>query len=266
MSDEASVQRLLALLSEEEGARSSSHPTAEELMSYDEGRLSAEEAERVQGHLVACDGCRALLLDLANLEGLAPAPGSAGSSDAEATAAFAALRSRLSAEPPQARGVPWSPFSLSHPFPLALAASLLACIGLGALAVSAYHQAARPARPQLNDTIVDLFQDPLRSSDPRAATLTPPRSVVLPPGASQLTLILHLAGAGPEEELGVQIETRDGKVVWKGHGLAVTPERTSTLSLDRRFLPAGEYRIVLYRFDKDEAAQPAAAYSFLLTP
>jgi hypothetical protein len=211
------------------------HLQADELVAYHAGRLSGEEEQRVQDHLVACRVCADLLLDL---EGLADANFGAGSLSA---ADQADLWRHVQAEIGKEELAPVVPlrrptsFAASPRWLQALAASLLvAAVGLSLWVASLRSTLGELSQPQLNTPFLDLYQPPRSEGTPLH---------VVPPEARVFTLSFSPPEA--EARYGLEIARAGGGTVWRGGSLAPDSSGSLTLTLSRRILERGDFRVRL---------------------
>jgi hypothetical protein len=239
------------------------HSAPEALLAYRAGELEPLEEERLRHHLLSCRECVGLLLE-ADL--LRPGRTLNGPADPEAETAWEALRPRLREEgagsvtafaPVQGRaargegpardrsrgpvptGRPWA----SGPRWLwSLAASLLvATLGLSAWVVRLRGTVGELSRPQLNAQIVDLYPaSPQRGETVRAAALA------LAPDAQLFTLILNPTEPGDFTDYRLEAIRPEGGLVLRLEGLSRNEYGSFVLTLSRRSLGPGEYRLRLY--------------------
>jgi hypothetical protein len=224
------------------------HPTADELAAYHAGELSPEEEDALQEHLLGCRECTDLLLALDELhrpEEGEPVP--AGELDAVWEGLREKLLPREETPAPLPFARPASPRPASSPRWLqALAASLaVGVIGLSFWSLSLRRTVDELSQPQLNAPVEDLFPGPVRG--PAAA-----QSVAeIAPGTRFFTLVLNPAREGSFEEYEVEIARADGSVVWRGRGLRRNRYGSFSLTLSRRLVGEGEYRIRLFGIGGD---------------
>ena len=220
------------------------HPEPEELAAYHAGELSPEAERRVQNHLVACPECSDLLLDL---DGLADPEFGAGSTRAaaEREAAWESFRAEIAAPQPEpkpatatvvhgsfrrSRGPRWL---------YALAATLLLAVGLLSFqVVSLSQQVALLSQPEVNAPVVELSQ-----GTPRGGSS--PRTAEVPADARVFTLILEPAAHAAYAGYAVEIADPSGRQVYRGEGLKPNAYGSFNLTLTRRTLGAGDYRVRL---------------------
>ncbi|MCP4661121.1 MAG: hypothetical protein GY856_37440, partial [bacterium] len=198
-------------------------------------KLSSDEDETIREHLVHCDECAALVLELAALSESSAEPASEVSAF-EVAAACRRQRPRLleelgsgTAKAPSAR---WA---------WATAASLaLATMALG-LWVATLRQTVEELRePQVNPPVLNL--------EPVGAVRDPANAVPvmeLVPGASRGWLILNPAEDPGCSSYRVEFIASDGRSLWTRAGFERSEAGNFRLELPRALLPAGEYRVLL---------------------
>jgi Putative zinc-finger len=222
------------------------HPTADELAAYHAGELPPAEEDAIQEHLLGCRECTDLLLALDELhrpEEGEPVP--AGELDAvwEGLQARLPPREEIPAPAPLPFASPASPRppSSSPRWLQALAASLaVGVIGLSFWALSLRRTVDELSRPQLNAPVEDLFPGPVRGG-------TAAQDVVeIAPGTRFFTLVLPPAREGSFEDYEVEIARAGGPAVWRGRGLRENRYGSFSLTLSRRLVGEGEYRIRLF--------------------
>lgn len=229
------------------------HPTSEELVDYHTGRLPPEKSGPLQDHLVLCEECRSLLLDLADYPDLSVPEGTLPDfSKNKVEEAFRATWAKLAdTEPvpfpgkrPGGPAVPSPPSAswASSRIWMPLAAILLfGCLGLSFRVLELDRTVEKLEGPRLNVALADLFPEgsAIRGTDEAS-------SLEIPASQSHLTVVLHLddaaAGAG---NLGIRILDHEGRELWGGVGLTTGPGHTATLTWPRSFLPPGDYRLLV---------------------
>ena len=207
------------------------HPTPQELADYHEDRLPAANDEKVRDHLVDCEDCSSLLLELAALKGTSGTT-AAGVDDLATAAAWRRLRTRLFGGKAAS--------SVSSPWAWRMAALLaVATLGLGLWAAGLYRTVAELRAPQLELPIANL--EP--SGSMRAADA--PASLELSPGAARWVLILNLIDDEDYPSYRLEIVGSDGRSLKTQEGLHKSSQGDFRLSLPRDFLPPGGYRVLL---------------------
>ena len=97
------------------------------------------------------------------------------------------------------------------------------------------------SQPQVNMPITDLDLQNLRGADGGAiAAMTTPK------GGTLFTVILHDAAGPSYSEYALEILDRRGQFVRRLKGLSRSPEDTFIITLSKRLIPAGLYRLRLY--------------------
>lgn len=215
------------------------HPDPERLAAYHSGQaggLSPEEEARIQDHLALCRECAALLLDL---DGLAD-PGFGA--EADPTAKEAVWRSLREEIAPSAQVVPLRrPVRSSPRWLQALAASLLvATLGLSLWVASLRRTVAELSAPQANAPVLDLYSGTARGEGSPAPVLT------VPPDVRFFTVILNPAGQRRYERYRVEIVRAGGEEVWSSQRIEPSPFGSFSLTLPRRAVEPGDYRVRLF--------------------
>ena len=212
---------------------SGEHPAPEALAAYFESRLSSDDEERVQLHLVACRDCSALVLELEELASSTPA----SPPDLASAAAWREQRRRLfgsdsgtGAREARSRGG-WARGGW------AVAAALaLVTVGLGLWSASLRGTISELRAPQVDPPIANL--EPVGSI--READREP--TVTVAPGATHWLLILNLIDDTSRRSYRLEIIGADDAVVARLDGLVQSPEGGFRLLLPRAYVPPGAYR------------------------
>lgn len=202
-----------------------------ELIQYRNGRLAAEAAERARVHLVACRQCRSSFLELSRLE----------------QAIHKACRPKSAFESPARRSSPlkWLATLLGWPMDWRLralaTALLLGCLGIGFWNFTLRRSVTALSQPHAQPWIEDLYavDDPMRDS------LEGPDTLELSSSNSDLILLLHLPIDIHSPKVTVTILSSEGGPLWTGSVFQVLLERTVSLTIPRRFMPPGEYRLLV---------------------
>jgi hypothetical protein len=264
-------------------------PSNEELLAFSEGRLAPAERVRVQ-NLLACypDLAKILAEPLPALEEAA-----GDLSPRELAQDWAALQARLAALPPETAAtpgtaappgmaeaaaaprdaydvlprsvqrLPGSPGRAVRAWRLAAGiAALLAAI-FGGLLIDTQsrltHQTRQLAEPRNPDRRL-LLPDGQRGG----AAAQPP--IELPASAAPLLLQPALIHAPPFADYRLDIEDLTGptpRMIWRRAGLHRNSDDTFDILVPRSFLPAREYRLVLYGLGSGPA-QRLSAYTLHL--
>lgn len=224
------------------------HPTAEELIAYDENQLEATAREQIQDHLALCPECTACVVDLASFPEVEPRDPMSDDTDDAHVPSWESMQARLAAErggtpKPVLVASPSPPPSISPLYRWAAIAAMpvIAALGLwGFRSEQALHELHRP---QINAPYYDLL--PLaedRQRDPDPADLP---TVLRGPGSA--LLVLSLGDPGSFDNYEVQIHRAVGDLVlWQRRGFAPSAYGTFNLTLPRSFLSAGAYRLELH--------------------
>ncbi len=100
------------------------------------------------------------------------------------------------------------------------------------------------SQPQVNMPITDVGLQSFRGDVGEGIT-----TITVPRDGNLFTVILHDAAAGPSNaEYSIDVLDGDGQPVREVKGLYRSPEETFTVTLSKRLLPAGRYRLRLYSF------------------
>ena len=253
------------------------HLEPDEIAAYHAGELSPEDEKRVQGHLAACRECAELLLDL---DGLGD-PGFGAEEDLPAGAeekVWEGLRTQVQTtagtravvETPR-RGVSTEGAAV-RPFPVerrrlstpprwlqALAASLLiAVVGLSLWVATLRRTVDELSQPQLDAPVLDLY-----STRSRGEAGAPPVFTV-PGNARWFTVILNPSIQRMDNEYRVEIVESGGETVWSGSGLHPNIHGSLSLTLSRRLLGAGDFRIRLIGRDPSGGGQGEQIEEYVL--
>ncbi|MCP3964202.1 MAG: zf-HC2 domain-containing protein [bacterium] len=234
-------------------------PTPEELDAYADGDLAEEEADRIREHLTWSRESRKVVLDLVAFPDVEPPPTEAPLSESELRTAWRELQARLDADarparepapatPLAAKVLAWRPQGTFGGSLAALAAIFLttSLAGLGFWNLSLLQDIEDLSAPRILGDVVGLIPAgiPFRGEvGPRAVTA----------GSEPLVLSLSLTDTTPYRYYLVEINDPQGHVHWQGGGSRLTSAGTLAVLLPRRdFLPAGDYRILLYVQDDEK--------------
>ena len=231
------------------------HPDPERLAAYHSsqaGELSPEEEGRIQDHLALCRECAALLLDL---DGLADPDFGAGADLAGKENVWQGLKQEMA---PQAKVVPLRrPVRPSPPWLQALAASLLiATLGLSLWVASLRRTVAELSSPEPNAPVLDLYASGTRSEGSPAPALT------VPSNAKFFTLILNAAGQRRYEGYRVEILGAGGGEVWSDRRIEPSSFGSFSLTLPRRAVGPGDFRVRLFGQSGETTEEPIEEYAF----
>lgn len=234
------LRQVLAEIAGEGRASAGPHVEADDLVAYREQRLGAGDDRRVQEHLAWCRECAGLLADLDGfVDPLAELAEPA--SELELAAGWRDFRRRLEQEEAAARAEGPAPSTRRAPRWLqAVAASLLLVSGALLWRVADLQRSLTAlGEPRLNAPVVDLYT---------AGSLRGPERepvVEVPAAAGVFTLILNSPAPAAHAAYRVTIERREGGAVWSGEGLAPNAFGSFSLTLSRRTIPEGGYRVRL---------------------
>ncbi len=231
------------------------HPSLEELAAYREGVLLEARAESLRSHLVDCDACAELILELADSEAEAP---EVELSEFQRAAAWRRQRERLveaSVLPPATP----RPVETSAPLPVARrwwrasspiwgwAAAVLVTFVSTLSITSLRDQIQRLEEPQLDPSLVNL--EPLgavREMKASAATLE------LPTETSRGWVILYPAPAEdyPTYRIELRGEQQHLRILDR---VPRSPTGNFRLEVSRRLLTPGPCTIVLFGLRAEQA-------------
>ena len=218
MSRQTDADALIAALAEEarRSAGQKPGPQPEELLDYLEGRLSAEDEERVSRQLAADPEAARALLDLADFEAAGAAAGTQPP-ELAVRAGWRDLKDKLPGAAPRPRRLP--------PVLSAIAASLLlATLGLGSLA---WWQQSELSRPIAN--VASLELSPIRAGAEKVARAGEPLRLVLAPEERCPSYTAEVEGPGPRDRRTINLR----------------PDKGGNLNLTWRHLKPGSYRLRL---------------------
>jgi hypothetical protein len=241
-------------------------PEEAELIAYQQGSLAGERREQIQAHLIGCRGCRDTLLEAADF--FEPErPGEQALSPAELQRDWTPLWRRLRGEPPSWFAFwRWPKQAWALGAPLAAAAGFALMWGIGLqqdvqslereiaglrerlVAGQRSHEAltAKLRAPRINVTVQDIFT---RESLTRSGGQGGLNRVRL--GAEPaFTLILNAQGVPVAPSYSFEIVRSSGEVLWSHPGLKRDAHGNFSLTMDKDFLPAAEYR---FRIRSDDA-------------
>jgi hypothetical protein len=264
------------------------HPGTEELRAYVEQSLGSATREGIDRHLRECSRCAEAMNEVRDFFER-PREGERELSEVEVASAWKSMRRRL---PSQKAASRWA----IPPSALALAASVLAALGLGVATLRLERQngdlesrlRASESRVQeletenerIEESSTDLEAELLERNAPDANVLlvdlfstdwvqrsgggNPFTDLVLPAGARNVVLILAGEGRSRTGEHVLEIVDRDGRTIWRGEGLRPDPQGNFVLTLGRSFLSDGDYRLVLSE-NRNGTLARVAEYAVRLT-
>jgi len=233
------------------------HPSLETLAAYQVGRLSKEEEEAFERHLIDCDEC----VGMPVFDEPEPLQEDSNVVDFEKERNWQVVRAEIRAKNAEARATEAEDVLKSfraecesaksergrerRAWRNAIAATLLCAITLGTVAARNHARVhaldaeiASLLAPQVNGAVLAVL--PVRSrgnaSPPEAGS---PQKVIA--DSEHFTMILPAHG-NPGDLYRVSIEDAKGNEIWSADEF--TSENAVTkLGLSRRFLPAGRYKI-----------------------
>ena len=218
-------------------ASSVSHPALQDLAAYSEKRLSKFQREFVRSHLVACDRCASVVLDLAEATDF-DLKSSAVTTDVSDS--WKQLRKALDEEglwhSPRRKVDPWNVRWRR----LALAASL-AAVTLAGTSAWLWHRSSVWMAPQVDPPWLSLA--PL--GEVRSGTREALPELALSPGARGWISFVY-PSANEYSEIRVQFfREPDAILAWWWSGPQPEDPRILRLELTLRELPLGTYRVEL---------------------
>jgi hypothetical protein len=213
------------------------HLSPQDLLDYHAGDVTGDERERIQDHLALCSVCARALLDLESFPIIEPLREEDRLSDPALAAEWRRFEERTRAIPfsrsakKAVRTSPW--------LPLALAASLLAVLGLSVW--------AGLLRRDLSAPRVDVYvADLTPHEESRERSAAGEDGIRVPDWAHRILLILNLTKVPPFPEYRVEIVPLGREVVWDRRGIRPNPDGNFTLEVPRRLLAAAPHRVRLY--------------------
>lgn len=257
MDERRSDRRTLVAALAAEAGSAVEHPETDRLLDYFAGRLDPDAEESLRDHLVACRGCARRLLELEPL-----AEPDAGDEDAVAdfamNASLRALEARIESERAGSRGAPAGragrrgPLLGSPVFLRSLAAGLLVAV----VGLSVWGLRLQGAAADLRRTLDDLDRPRANVAvsylEPATSRGTAPAPAELEPGQPFWVLVLIPEDPRPRPEYEVTLLGADGEELWRQRGFEMSGNGGVSLSLPRRLLPPGEYRLRLHAIQEDQ--------------
>jgi hypothetical protein len=285
---------------EEERRSFEDHPTLEEWNEYREGRVKPDRAERLKDHLVLCNECADLLLDLSSFAKAVPPEGARPISDGQVEAAWWQLQAKLGEVTPReqraeeteaapvasiqahgrkSRPVPEDGRRTSNwraPLSLIAAALLVGVVGL-----SIWSQSRPGLTPRLNSDPTEEARYLVAQDAPSAAvsgttrgSRTVRRVTAEPLVVGQAHSLALPKPLGvphyPAYELTI-VREADNSPVYQSRGVELKSglEGESgegfTLQLPRGFLPSGRYEIQVSGLGRGDSRH-IVSYWFEMTP
>jgi len=229
-----------ALRARLQGERYARHPLPEELVAYHEQRISSDEADEIRAHLVACPGCVAELLGLADLSEEKDDSGSEVAR-AEMDAAWQRQRARLFPSPPASFTPARKTTAPIHPAWAAAASLGLAAALLAVVAIAQWRTIATLSQPLANPPLVNLAPaGSVRQESGEASRL------LLSANAQRAWVILNPARELSSPSYDVDLLDSKRRLVLRFQGLQPSEAANFRLEIPRTVLPVGDYRILLF--------------------
>lgn len=234
------------------------HPATEDLLAYQEGRLTAAEEEAVCEHLVLCPSCARIVLELAG-ELPSEIPETDEILSDRETARFEAMLRQCAGLPPSRR---FRTRRWLHRAAVALAAAVLA-VGLAATFWGERWRTmgASVPGPTANVAVHDLL--PL---DPNSVERDTGHIVDLPPSAPAVVLVLNLPDLRAFSHYRAELsEQHRSEVLWSSDTLVRNRLGSFTIEIPAKSLPPGSYCIELWGLDGSQR-EKLAEYQVDLRP
>lgn len=211
------------------------HPPLEDLAAYHDGRLPPGRDADIREHIVQCDACIAIVLELGSLD--AEEEPAAEEGELAIAAAWHSVRERLRAEsllaPAERRHTP-------RPISLLAAALAVVSLGLAGWVFTLKQDLDELAQPQVNPPLVSLA--------PLGALRDPPAEhpvVELPGRGERIWLILNSSEDVDYSNFRVRCFLPEGRLLWTLDGLHRTPAGNFRIELPARMLPPGDLHLFL---------------------
>lgn len=237
-------------------------PTPEELLAYREGRLDPAARDLLEARIAVHPDAARALADLAAFPDIEPGPDTPEPSEEEMEAGWQAFRQKLEKLPKPAPASADRRDRPIHGYPiwrLAAAAVLLLTVGLAAGYLAGRGSRSAPdaeVEPALNVTIAELAP----AEDQEGSLRAPTAPIEMTPESEELLLILRLPETRPFVSYAAEIHDREGRRLWSGGGLHLTPQGTFHLSFPRDAFVAGTCRIDLFGVDREGRKTRVASY------
>ncbi len=215
------------------------HPEIDQLLDYHSGQLSSEVAAGVLDHLVSCRRCTQTLLDLEAFPDTAAPPSNVVSM--AAVAGWRDFKSRMAE--PQRPAAPPRRTPLRALYSLA-ASLLLGVVGLSFWVADLRQTVAVAHMPQTNPPFFTLAPT-TRGEDSDWALIEVPRERPI----FQVRVFLGTLEVFTTVE--AELVDAKGRTVWSDDNVEVTDSGDFRVSLSRRWLPMGNYRIRVDGVDGD---------------
>jgi len=284
--EELTLADSLRVLNARDRADLRGHPAAEDLIAYQEGRLSGVEADVVRDHLAICPRCADTVLDLDSFAVDVPlrVGGHQRNSPDEATD-WEAIQRRLqglervehgvrfesegdsrwkaTAEPPPEV----TPVSGWGRFEFRALAAVLAVTVVGlSWWVNDLRWQLDSAEGEPGVTANVFFHELNPEGVGGKRTTGPGSEVVVPVGMESVLLFLNLDDFRSFDDYEASIFGEGDVLVWRQRGLSRTPEGAFTIALRRSSYPKGTYRIELNGWEGAEKTQLAVYFAILAYP
>jgi hypothetical protein len=242
------LERELRAVAAERSRGLGEHPSPDELVDYHFGSLPAEEVDRLQDHLAFCRECSQVVLDMA-----AFSAGEPEQPAADLDREWDRLETRLEREGGGRRRRP----AWNQGFVWALAASVLATLGLFGWNLDLRRDLAESRRPRADVGLVDLAPE----AKGTARAIEAPARVRVRQGQGWVLLLLNLGDL--REFPGYRMELVDpGKgVIWGRSRVPRGEDGAFLLEIPAQMLESKVYRVRLYG-ERGKERTAVASYSF----
>jgi len=231
------------------------HPSPDELVDYHLDGLAAEEADRIQDHLTLCRECSQVVLDLAALSRSTPGEESLPAIDHNRE--WERLEERLARE----AGTGSSRFPRKRRIIWALAASLVAALGLFGWNLALRKELSEARRPRADIALADLSPE----AQETARSPEAPTRIHLRPEQGTLLLVLNLGDLREFPVYRMELLDSSGGVVWTQSRVPRGEDGTFLLEIPSRMLEPKIYRVRLYGEGSGKSTT-LASYSFEVLP
>jgi hypothetical protein len=250
-------------------------PTAEEVLAYLRGELSAAAASRVREFLVYYPE----LVDALEAPFPFPYQGESGDadflSDEEVARDWAALQARVASQPAAVAATPragrrlgrsWRWSQELRPGQLSAVAAALLAVFLGGLLLRSQRELQR-LEHEIREPRVNLEHRLLLPDGQRGGPAEQP-PIPLPSEADYFLLIPAVIDPAqyPDYQLDIlDMTTSPPRLIWSGKGLRRRSDDTFEIWIPRAFLKPGEFRLVLFGLGGGEK-RTLATYTVRLSP
>ena len=216
------------------------HPSAEDLIAYQEQQLPGADAARVREHLVICPECAQLVLDLSTFPDVPLRDTAMALSPEEDEEDFEALLELLPQE--RVAAIPLQdhkPSSKRRPVLMMAASFIVGILGLS-LWLGGIRSPLQSAPDVRTGALLDLY--PIASN---SRGIDRAEKVEIPEDDSDLVLVLNTSDVGGF--LAYQVEIRSAaKLMLQVTDLKPGTQGTITLVVPRAALPADSYEVLLF--------------------